>query len=134
MKIADFRECLMGKAFPRDTHETFGFAELLYLIHTICAHTIYTHITHKCWRVLLRENLSHNPWELKIVIPTFLYTIHCGFSSTLTSPFSYPWEVDSSNTYHTLSEFQVRFWCYWEVLEEAKLWWMQSGVLRDPKS
>ena len=61
-------------------------------------------------------------WDLKIVIPTILYKIHCGFSSTLTSPFPYPWEVDCPNTYHTISECQVRFWYCWEVLKEAKLW------------
>ena len=69
-----------------------------------------------------------------MVIPTILYTIHYGFSLTPTSPFLYPWEVNSPNTYHTYSECQVRFWYYWEALEEAKLWWMQLGVLRDPKS
>ena len=74
---------------------------------------------------------SHYLWEWEIVIPTILYTIHCGFSLTPTSPFLYPWEVDSTNTYHTLSECQVRFWCCWDALEEAKLWRMQSGVLRD---
>ena len=41
-------------------------------------------------------------------------------SSTSTSPFPYHWEVDNPNTYHTLSECQVRFWCSWEALEEAK--------------
>ena len=41
------------------------------------------------------------------------------FSSTPTSPYPYPWEVDSSNTYHTQSECKVRFWCCWEALEEA---------------
>ena len=68
----------------------------------------------------MRENPSHKPWELEIVIPTIFYTIACGFSLTLAFPFSYPWEIDSLNTYYTLSECSVRFWCYWEVLEEAK--------------
>ena len=134
METTGFRECLVYKAFPRDTRETFCFAELSYLIHTFFTHTIYTHITHKCWGVLLRENPNHKPWELEIVIPTFLNIIHCGFSSTPTSPFLYPWEVDSPNTYHIHSECQVRFWCYWEALEETKLWRIQSGVLQDPKS
>ena len=88
MERASFCECLTSKAFARDTCKTFYFAKLSYLIHTFCTHTIYTPITHK-------------PWELEIVIPTILYTIHCAFCSTLTSPFSYPWEVDSPNTYHT---------------------------------
>ena len=42
------REYLLGKAFLRDTRETFCFARLYYLIHTFCIHTIYTYITHKC--------------------------------------------------------------------------------------
>ena len=134
METAGFRECLAGKAFPRDTDKTFYFAELSFLIHTICTHTIYTHITHICWGVLLRENLSHKPWELEIVIPIILYIITCGFFSIPTSPFPYTWEVDSSNTYHTLSKCQVRFWCYWEALEEVRLWRMQSGVLQDLES
>ena len=83
MVTAGFCEYLVGKAFPRDTCETFYFANLSYLIHTISTHNIYTHITHKCWGVLLRENPSHNPWELEIFIPTILYTIHCGFFSQL---------------------------------------------------
>ena len=132
MEIASFRECFASKAFPRDTREIFCFAELLYLIHTICSHTIYTHITHKCWGVLLRENSSHTPWELEI-IPTFFYTIYCGFSSTPTSPFLYPWEVDSPNTYHTHSEYQVRFWCcrkHWKKPSFGGCNWVYCGIRR----
>ena len=55
MVIAGFRECLASKAFPRDIRETFYFVNLSYLIHHIPNHTIYTHITHKCRRVLFRE-------------------------------------------------------------------------------
>ena len=120
METADFHEYLMGKAFLRDTRETLCFARLSFLIHTFCAYTIYTHITHRCWGVLQRRNPSHKPWELKIVIPIYLYTFACGFSSTPTSSFPYRWQVDSPNTYHTLSKCSVRFWCYWEVLKEAK--------------
>ena len=134
MVAVGFCEYLAGKAFPRDTYETFCFADLSYLIHTISTHTIYTYITHRCWGVLLRENPSHNLWELEIIIPTILYTIHCGFSSTPTSQFLYPWEVDRPNTYHTHSEWQVRFWCCWEALEETKFWRMHSDALRDLES
>ena len=134
METAGFRECLAGKAFPWDTRETFCFVKLSFLTHSILTHTIYTPITHICWGVLLRENSSHKPWELEIVIPIILYTITCGFSSTPTSSFPYYWEVDSPNTYHTLSECQVRFWCYWEALEEVRFWRMQLGVLRDLES
>ena len=134
METASFCECFVGKAFPQDTCKTFCFARLSFLIHTIYVHIIYTLITHRCWGVLQRENPSHKHWELEIVIPTILYTITCGFSSTSTSPFPYHWEVDSLNTYHTLSKCQVRFWCCWEALEEARLWRMQSGILWDLES
>ena len=120
METAVSYEYLAGKAFLRDTCETFCFAKLSILIHTFCAYTIYIHITHKCWGVLLRENPSQTPWELEIVIPIILYIIACGFSLIPTSPFPYHWEVDSPNTYHTLSKCQVSFWYYWEALEEAK--------------
>ena len=129
METVGFCKCFVGKAFSQDTRKTCCFARLLFLIHTI-----YTLITHRCWRVLLREYPSHKQWELEIVIPTILYIITCGFSSTPTSPFPYHWEVDNPNTYHTLSECSVRFWCCWEALEEARLWQMQSGVLWDPET
>ena len=49
METAMSREYLTGKAFLRDTRETFYFASLSSLIHTFCAYTIYTHITYK-WK------------------------------------------------------------------------------------
>ena len=55
MVTAGFRECLAGKAFLRDTCETFYFANLSYLIHQVSMHTIYTHITHILRGVLFRE-------------------------------------------------------------------------------
>ena len=120
MKTAVFRKYLVGKAFPQDTCETFYSASLYYLIHTFCTYTIYTHITHNFLGVLLRENPSQKPWELEIAIPTHLYTFAYGFSLIPTFQFPYHWEVDSPNTYHTLSECQVRIWCCWEALEEVK--------------
>ena len=110
-------EYLAGKAFPQDTCKTFCSARLYYLIQTFCTYTIYTH---KWEGEPLRENHSKNTWKLEIVIPTTLYTFVCGISSSSTSPFQYHWEVDSPNTYHTLSECQVIVWCCWEALEEAK--------------
>ena len=74
METAVFHKYLASKAFLRDTRDTFCSASLYYLIHTFCTHTIYTHITHKCWGVLLRENPSQTPWELEIIIPIYLYT------------------------------------------------------------
>ena len=82
METAMFCEYLAGKAFPRDTRETFYSARLYYPIHASCTNTIYTHITHKWWGELLRENPSKNTWELEIVIPAFLYIFVCGISSS----------------------------------------------------
>ena len=48
METVVSREYLTGKAFPRDTRETFFFVSLSSLKHTFCAYTIYTHIIHKC--------------------------------------------------------------------------------------
>ena len=89
METAGSREYFASKAFPRDTCKTFCFASLSNLIHTFFAYTIYTHITHKCWGELLRENPSINTWELEIVIPTILYTFVCGISSFPIYPFPY---------------------------------------------
>ena len=119
MEIAVSCEYLAGKTFPQDTHETFCFARLYYLIHTFCTYTIYIHITHKWEGEPLKENLSKNTWELEIVIPTFLYIFVCGISSSLTSPLSYHWEVDSPNTYHTRSKCQVIVWCFRLISHET---------------
>ena len=55
-------EYLEGKAFPRNTRETFCFASLSSLIHTFSVYTIYTHITHKWkesfWEKTLTEQLK----------------------------------------------------------------------------
>ena len=112
METAVSCEYLEGKAFPRDTHKTFCSTSLYYLIHTFCTHTIYTHIIHKCWGVLLRENPSQTPWELEIIIPIYLYTYACGFpqllplhfhtierliAQTLTTPFqSVKWDFGAA--------------------------------------
>ena len=120
METVVSREYLEGKAFSRDTRETFYSTSLYYQIHTFCTYTIYTHITHKWWGELLRKNPSKNTWVLEIVIPTILYTFVCGISSSPTFPFPYHWEVDSINTYHTIWKCQVMFWCCCEALEEGK--------------
>ena len=53
--IACFCEYILGKAFLRDTRETFCFAILTYLLHYVFTHTIYTIITHILRGVLFRE-------------------------------------------------------------------------------
>ena len=104
---------------PRDTCETFYFAILSYLIHPVSTHTIYTHITHICWGVLSERIPQPQPLRVRDCHTHNSLHNPLWFFSTLTSPFPNPWEVDSSNTYHTQSECKVRFWCYWEALEEA---------------
>ena len=118
----------MGKAFPWDTRKTFYFTRSSNLIHIFYTHTIYTHITHKCWGVLLRENISYKPWELKIVIPTYLCTFACGFSSTSTSLFSYSWEVDSPNTYHTILRVFSEVLVLLGSIRRSQGWQMQYGA------
>ena len=62
MEIAVSREYLAGKAFSRDIREAFCSASLYSLIHTFCAYTIYTHITHNCkesfWEKTLAKTLE----------------------------------------------------------------------------
>ena len=62
MEIVMSREYLAGRAFPRDTREAFCSTNLSSLIHTFCAYTIYTHITHKCeesfWEKTLAKHLE----------------------------------------------------------------------------
>ena len=67
-----FRECLAGKAFPRNTRETLCFAILSFLLyHTLCFAIVRSSFQ--------RENPSIHTWELEIVIPTIIYIIPCGF-------------------------------------------------------
>ena len=86
MVTVGFCECLVGKAFPWDTRETFCFANLLYLIHPV-PHYIYQHYPQMLKSHFQRENPIHNSWEWEIVILTILYTIHCGFPQLLSLHF-----------------------------------------------
>ena len=118
MVIVGFREYLAGKAFLRDTRETFYFANLSYLIHQVSTHTIYTLITHILRGVLFKKKTLAS---LRVRDCHTHNSLHNSlwFSSTPTSQFPNPWDVDSLNTYHTHPKCKVRFWCYWEALEET---------------
>ena len=70
--------------------------------------------------MLLRENPSQTPRELEIIIPIYLYTYACGFPQLLSLHFHIIERLIVQNTYRTLSKCQMRFWCCWEALEEAK--------------
>ena len=88
-------------------------------------HYIYYHYPHIVRSAFQRKNSSHNPWELEIIIPTILYTIHCDFpqllslhmqilerliAQTLTTPIlSVKWGFDATGK-------------YWK---KPFVWWMQ---------
>ena len=120
METAVSRKYLAGKAFPQDTRKTFCFARVSYLIHTSVP-TLYIPSLPTNDKECFREKTLATTLESqRLSLPTIFYIITCGFSSTPTSPFSYPGKVDSSNTYHTILECSMKFRCCWEVLEEAK--------------
>ena len=134
MEIAVSREYLLGKAFLWDTRETFCSASLSSLIHTFFANTIYTHIIHKCWGELLRENPSETTWKFEIIIPTILYTLFWEFphllpfhfhtierliAQTLTTPFeNVKWSFGTAGK-------------YWKKPRMTDTTW---SLLRDPES
>ena len=90
-------------------------------------HYIYPHYPHIEMSTFQREKLSHYPWKWEIVIPTILYTIHCGFlqllplhiqilerliAQTLTTPIlSGKWDFGAARK-------------HWK---KPFVWWMQSG-------
>ena len=76
---------------------------------------------------LLREKTLAKHLRVKDCLPTILYIISLKFTFTPTSPSTHPWEVLSPNTYLTHFECWEKFWCLWEVLEEAIKWRMQSS-------
>ena len=87
----------------------------------------YPHYPHIEMSAFQRENPSHYSWDLEIVIPTILYTIHYGFpqllplhiqiferliAQTLTTPIlSVKWGSSAVGK-------------YWK---KTFVWWMQSG-------
>ena len=72
MVTVEFYECLMGKAFTRDTQKTFYFVNLSYLIHQVSTHTIYTHITHILRRVFFRKKTLATTFESeRVLYPQF---------------------------------------------------------------
>ena len=59
MVTVGFRECLAGKAFPRDTHETFYFVQFVTSDTPYpYPHYIYLHYPHMLKSVFQRENPS----------------------------------------------------------------------------
>ena len=60
---------------------------ICHIWYTRSLHTLYIPILPTLptyWNsAFQRENPNHNLWESEIIIPTILYTIHCGFSQLL---------------------------------------------------
>ena len=74
-----FCKCLAGKAFPRNTCETFYLANLsCFVLPSLYPHYIYPHYPHIVRSAFQRENPRKYTWELEIVILTIIYTFPCG--------------------------------------------------------
>ena len=60
------------------------FSKKLCLLYQILyPHYIYSHYQRIVRSVFKRENPRKYTWELEIVIPTIIYTFHCGFPQLL---------------------------------------------------
>ena len=71
----------------RPSHEIpakHSILPIFYIWYTLSLTTLYIPTlpidVEECFQ---RENPSHNLWEWEIIIPTILYTIHCGFPQLL---------------------------------------------------
>ena len=102
METTVSREYLAGKAFPRDTRETFCSVNLSSLIHTFCAQLFIpilpTNVKGASERKPYPNNLrvrdcqylqfsTHLFWEFPHLIPLNFHTIERLIAQTLTTPF-----------------------------------------------
>ena len=127
MVIAGFHECFVGKAFPRDTRETFCFTILSYLIHQVSTHYIYLNYPHIERSSFQRENPSHYLWEWEIVIPTILYTIHCGFPQLLPLHIQILERLIAQTLTIPILSVKWGFGATGKHWKKSFVWWMQSG-------
>ena len=127
MMIAGFRECLAGKAFPRDIREHF-ILPICHIWYTRSLHTLYISTlptySEECF---LRGNPSHNPRELEIVIPTILYTIHCGFPQLLPLQFQILERLIAQKLTILILSVKWGFGIVRKYWKKPYVWWMQSG-------
>ena len=134
METVVSRKYLAGKAFPRDTHKTFCFARLCYLIHTFCTHTIYTHFTDKCKGVLLRENLAKHLESQRLLYPQFSTQQLVDFPELLPLHFH---TIKRLITQTLITPFQSVKWPFgvvgkhWKKPRMADATW---SLLQDPES
>ena len=117
-----------GKGFPARYPRTILFCQFV-----ICdtpglyPYYIYPHYPYMLRSAFQRENLSHYPWEWKIVIPTILYTIHCGFPQLLPLHFQiHETLIAQTLTTHILS-VKWGFGAAGKHWKKPFVWWMQLG-------
>ena len=78
----------------------------------------------KCFQ---RQNSSHNPWELEIVIPTILYTIHCGFPQLLPRHIQILERLIAQTLATLILSVKWGFGPSRKHWKKPFVWWMQSG-------
>ena len=97
-------------------------------LHYFLPNTIYTHITHMLRGVFFqRENSSYNPWELEIVIPVILYTIHCGFPQLLPLHIQILERLIAQTLTTPILSVKWGFGAAGKHWKKPFVWWMQLG-------
>ena len=74
-----------------------------------------------------REKPSHNLWELEIVIPTILYTIHCGFPQLLPLHFQILERLIAQTLTIPILSVKWGFGAAGKYWKKPFVWWMQLG-------
>ena len=74
-----------------------------------------------------RENPSHNPWELEIVEPIILYTIHYGFPQLLPLYFQILERLIAQTLTTLILSVKWGFGTVRKYWKKPFFWWMQLG-------
>ena len=90
-------------------------------------HYIYSHYSHIERSAFQRENPNHNPWELKIGIPTILYTIQCGFPQLLPLHIKIIERLIAQILTTPIMSVKWGFGAVGKHWKKPFVWWMQSG-------
>ena len=90
-------------------------------------HYIYHHYPYIERSAFQRENPRHNPWELEIVIPTILYTIHCGFPQLLPLHIKILERLIAQTLTTPILNVQWGFGVARKHWKKPFVWWMQSS-------
>ena len=90
-------------------------------------HYIYLHYPHIERSAFKRENFSHNPWKLEIVIPTILYTFCCGFPQLLSLHIQILERLIAQTLTTPILSVKWGFVATEKHWKKPFVWWMQSG-------